>query len=145
MTYPLCVSSLVTVRSAPSQLSVSRIWMCTRSIQCCVSKARHYRARVEPPSADIILFSRASVPALQRETDIVRQQTELEDRNPSCWLVAQKLSVLELHRMLAFSGAFTSVLLCQLIGFRKWEHIDQEKSIASQLGCPFIETSSRNP
>lgn len=103
-----------------------------------MSKARRYRARVEPRSADIILFSRASVPALQRET-------ELEDRNPSCWLVAQKLSVLELHRMLAFSGAFTSVLLCQLIGFRKWEHIDQEKSIASQLGCPFIETSSRNP
>lgn len=111
----------------------------------CVSKAQRYRAHVDPPSADIILFSCASVPALQCETDIVRQQTELEDRNPSCWLVAQKLAVLELHRMLAFSGAFTSVLLCQLIGFCKWEHIDQEKSIASQLGCPFIETSSHHP
>ncbi len=48
-------------------------------------------------------------------------------------------------RMLAVSGPFTPVVLCQLIGFCKWDRIDQEKSIAPQLGCPFIETSSHHP
>lgn len=47
--------------------------------------------------------------------------------------------------MLAVSGTFTPVLLCQLIGFCKWDRIDQEKSIAPQLGCSFIEMSSHHP
>lgn len=47
-------------------------------------------------------------------------------------------------RMGAVSGAFTPAVLCQLIGFCKWDRIDQEKSIAPQLGCPFIETSSHH-